>query len=102
MTHHIHLLSTPHEEDSVSQIMQALGRQYVRYFNHSYKRTGTWWKGYFKSCLLEGKAYLPHLYRNRNRNRYELNPVRTSMVAQPSEYVWSKPKLLQLAGFIST
>ena len=100
MTHHVHLLSTPHEEDGVSKIMQALSRQYVRYFNHNYKRTGTWWEGYFKSCLVEGKAYLLHLYRN--RYRYELNPVRTSMVAQPSEYVWSKPKLLQLAGFIST
>ena len=41
MTNHVHLLCTPHEADGVSQMMQALGREYVRYFNHSYKRTGT-------------------------------------------------------------
>jgi putative transposase len=64
--------------------MQALGRQYVRYFNHSHKRTGTLWEGRFKSCLVKGEAYLIHLYRY-----IELNPVKASMVAQPSEYVWS-------------
>ncbi len=34
-------------------MMQALGRQYVRYFNSSYKRIGTLWEGRFKSCLIE-------------------------------------------------
>ena len=43
MTSHVHLLCTPCQENGVSQMMQALGRQYVRYFNHSYKRTGTLW-----------------------------------------------------------
>ena len=84
MTNHVHLLCTPNEEDAVSHMMQALGRQYVRYFNHSYKRTGTLWEGRFKSCLVEDETYLLHLYRY-----IELNPVRASMVAQPSEYVWS-------------
>jgi REP element-mobilizing transposase RayT len=32
MTNHVHLLCTPHEGDGVSRMMQALGRQYVRYF----------------------------------------------------------------------
>ncbi len=45
MTNHVHLLCTPHEAGGVSRMMQALGRQYVRYFNHSYKRTGTLWEG---------------------------------------------------------
>jgi putative transposase len=48
------------------------------------KRTGTLWEGRFKSCLVEDEAYLIHHYRY-----IELNPVRTLMVAQPSEYVWS-------------
>ncbi|AGH46775.1 hypothetical protein C427_4676 [Paraglaciecola psychrophila 170] len=63
MTNHVHLLCTPHEAGGVSRMMQALGRHYVRYFNHSYKRTGTLWEGRFKSCLVEGEAYLIHLYR---------------------------------------
>jgi putative transposase len=84
MTNHVHLLCTPSKENGVSQMMQALGRQYVRYFNHSYKRTGTLWEGRFKSCLVEDEVYLLHLYRY-----IELNPVRGSMVAEPSEYTWS-------------
>jgi putative transposase len=70
MTNHVHLLCTPHEAGGVSRMMQALGRQYVRYFNHSYKRTGTLWEGRFESCLVEDEAYLIHLYRY-----IELNPV---------------------------
>jgi putative transposase len=82
MTNHVHLLCTPCKENGVSQMMLSLGRQYVRYFNHSYKRTGTLWEGRFKSCLVEDEVYLLHLY-------IELNAVRASMVAEPSEYTWS-------------
>jgi putative transposase len=52
-----------YEAGGVSRMMQALGRQYVRYFHHSYKRTETLWEGRFKSCLVEDEAYLIHLYR---------------------------------------
>ena len=44
-------------------MMQAIGRQYVRYFNFSYKRTGTLWEGRFKSCLVDEESYLLQLYR---------------------------------------
>jgi putative transposase len=84
MTNHVHLLCTPRKVNGVSQMMQALGRQYVRYFNHRYKRTGTLWEGRFKSCLVEDEGYLLHIYRY-----IELNPVRASIVNEPSEYVWS-------------
>ena len=33
MTNHVHLLCTPGNKGSISRMMQALGRQYVRYFN---------------------------------------------------------------------
>jgi putative transposase len=72
-----------YEAGGVSRMMQALGRQYVIHLNHSYKRTGTLWEGRFKFCLVEDEAYLIHLYRY-----IELNPVRASMVAQLSDYVW--------------
>ena len=68
----------------VSLMMQSLGRQYVRYFNVSYKRTGTLWEGRFKSCLVQEENYLLRLYRY-----IELNPVRAGMVKQPSDYSWS-------------
>ena len=84
MTNHVHILCTPHIEHGIRQVMQSLGRQYVRYFNYTYKRTGTLWEGRYKSCLVEAEDYLLELYRY-----IELNPVRVNMVAEPAEYKWS-------------
>ena len=84
MTNHVHLLCTPRGQNAVSHMMQSLGRHYVRYFNFSYKRTGTLWEGRFKSCLVQEETYLIQLYRY-----IELNPVRAGIVEQPSDYVWS-------------
>jgi len=84
MTNHIHLLCTPLQEHAVSRMMQALGRMYVRYFNHTYKRTGTLWEGRFKSSLVQSDEHLLEVYRY-----IELNPVRAGMVEGPSEYLWS-------------
>lgn len=84
MTNHVHLLCTPLNENGISKMMQSLGRSYVRYFNHTYQRTGTLWEGRFKSCLVNAEEYLFHLYRY-----IELNPVRANMVEDPAEYVWS-------------
>ena len=49
MSNHVHLLVTPETDVGVSRLMQTLGRHYVRYFNHTYKRSGTLWEGRFKS-----------------------------------------------------
>lgn len=84
MTNHVHLLVTPEREDSVSRMMQTLGRHYVRYFNYSYKRSGTLWEGRFKSCLVEEENYLLICQRY-----IELNPVRAGMVGSPADYSWS-------------
>ena len=84
MTNHIHLLCTPRQEGGISKMMQALGRQYVRYFNYQYKRSGTLWEGRYKSCLVQEDTYLLDLYRY-----IEMNPVTADMVKEPSEYTWS-------------
>lgn len=84
MTNHIHLLCTPTKEGAISQMMQAVGRHYVRYFNFTYKRTGTLWEGRYKSCLVQEDSYLLDLYRY-----IEMNPVTADMVQEPSEYAWS-------------
>lgn len=84
MTNHVHLLVTPHEANAVSRMMQYVGRHYVRYFNHTYRRTGTLWEGRFKSCLVQEDEYLFYCYRY-----IELNPVRAKMVAHPADYRWS-------------
>ena len=88
MTNHVHLLCTPRANAAVSAMMQALGRQYVRYFNHCYRRTGTLWEGRYKSCLVQEEDYLIHLYRC-----IELNPVRAAMVSDPANYKWSSYRI---------
>ncbi len=84
MTNHTHLLCTPNQEGAISRMMQALGRRYVRYFNHKYRRTGTLWEGRYKSCVIDAEHYLLAVYRY-----IELNPVREEMVIAPGEYKWS-------------
>ena len=84
MTNHVHLLVTPSHSQSISKMMQYIGRHYVPYINFNYGRTGTLWEGRFKSCLVEQGSYLI------NCQRYiELNPVRANMVSDPAEYRWS-------------
>jgi putative transposase len=63
MTHHVHLLMTAPSIDGISQVMQNLGRYYVRYVNQTYQRTGTLCKGGFKSTLVDTECYLLTLYR---------------------------------------
>ncbi len=62
MTNHVHLLLTGEQPGSVSSLMQSLGRWYVRYVNHTYRRTGTLWEGRFKSALIESEPYLLTCY----------------------------------------
>ena len=58
MTNHVHLLVTGTGVGAIGQIMQSLGRRYVRYVNSSYRRTGTLWEGRYKSCLVDSDRYL--------------------------------------------
>lgn len=87
MTNHVHLLLTPHGEQSLSKTMQMLGRYYVQYYNYCYKRTGTLWEGRYKATLIDTQTYLLTCMRY-----IELNPVRAGMVSHPSEYPWSSYK----------
>lgn len=84
MTNHVHLLVTPQSESAVSQMIQTLGRLYVRHFNYAYQRTGTLFEGRFKSSVVQQQEYLLNCLRY-----IELNPVRAGMVKDPGDYKWS-------------
>ena len=84
MTNHFHLLVTPIEVMSVSRMMQAVGRRYVRFINAEYKRSGTLWEGRFKSGLIDSDRYLLTCCRY-----IEMNPVRAGMTESPAGYRWS-------------
>lgn len=84
MTNHFHLLATPESPDSLPQLMQAVGRRYVRHFNDSQGRSGTLWEGRYRSTLIQTERYLLAcmVY-------IDLNPVRAGLVAEAHDYPWS-------------
>ena len=84
MSNHFHLLATPHTADALPQMMQAVGRRYVRYFNDTQHRSGTLWEGRYKSTLIQTERYLLAcmVY-------IDLNPVRAGLVGQAADYPWS-------------
>jgi len=84
MTNHVHILATPEHKESISLVMQSVGRRYVQYINKEYRRTGTLWEGRHKACLVNADEYLMTC------SRYiELNPVAASMAPHPGDYRWS-------------
>jgi putative transposase len=84
MSNHFHLLVTPQTMDGLPQMMQAVGRRYVRYFNDIHKRSGTLWEGRYKSTLIQTEPYLLTCMAY-----IDLNPVRGGLVTQARDYPWS-------------
>jgi putative transposase len=84
MSNHFHLLATPETVEGIPQMMQAVGRRYVRHFNLRQQRTGTLWEGRYKSNLIQAERHLLAcmVY-------MDLNPVRAGMVPDPADYGWS-------------
>jgi putative transposase len=84
MSNHFHLLATPETVEGIPQMMQAVGRRYVRNFNLRQGRSGTLWEGRYKSTLIQAERHLLAcmVY-------MDLNPVRAGMVADPADYPWS-------------
>ena len=84
MSNHFHLLATPVTAEGLPQMMQAVGRRYVRYFNDTQQRTGTLWEGRYKSTLIQADRYLLACMAY-----IDLNPVRAGLVPGPQDYPWS-------------
>ena len=84
MGNHFHLLATPQTDTGLPQMMQALGRSYVRYFNDLQGRSGTLWEGRYRSTLIQTDQYLLTCMAY-----IDLNPMRAGMVSDPKDYPWS-------------
>ncbi len=84
MTNHVHLLLTPKRAEAVPRLVISLGRRYVQYINHTYRRTGTLWDSRYKSSLIHADSYLLACQRY-----IELNPVRAAMVDDPAHHRWT-------------
>jgi putative transposase len=84
MENHVHILATPQTADGLPQMMQAIGRSYVRYFNTACGRTGTLWEGRYRSTVLQPQSHLLVCMAY-----IDLNPVRVGLVDSPAAYAWS-------------
>jgi putative transposase len=84
MDNHFHLLATPTSDGGLPQMMQAVGRGYVRYFNDRHGRTGTLWEGRYRSTVLQADRYLLACMAY-----IDLNPVRAGLVKDARDYPWS-------------
>jgi putative transposase len=54
----VHLLATPATADSLSRLMQAIGRQHGQAFNRRHGRSGSLWDGRFRTAPIDGEQHL--------------------------------------------
>jgi len=83
MSNHVHLLMEVGKAP-LAKIMQGLQQSYTLYFNRKYKLVGHLFQGRYKDILCDRDSYLLELVRY-----IHLNPVRSKMVSDPAQYVWS-------------
>jgi putative transposase len=80
----IQIVATPKMASGISSLMQSLGRRYVQWVNHRYKRSGTLWDGRYKSSLIDCTSYLLSCYRY-----VELKPMFKGLCDSLDDYPWS-------------
>jgi putative transposase len=84
LPNHLHLLLTPQTVTALPEMLQAVGRRYVRYFNDQQSRNGTLWDGRYRCTVLQPELFLlPCMV------HMDLNPVRAGLVTAASDYAWS-------------
>ncbi len=80
----VHLLATPAEVQSMSRMMQSLGRRYVAAYNRRHGRSGTLWEGRFRAGLIDAASHgadvLVHI---------ECLPVRAGLATAAGDWPWS-------------
>ncbi|WP_420467217.1 transposase [Panacagrimonas sp.] len=79
-----HLLLTPATCAALPQMMQALGRRYVQYFNRRHQRNGTLWEGRYRGAPLQAELYLLDCM-----HYLDSLPVLAGLVVRPERYGWS-------------
>lgn len=78
------IIATPYAADSLSGLMQWIGRRYVPYFNRKYGRAGALWGARFRAAVVEAPDhFLPAC------QYVEESPVREGLASNAGEYPWS-------------
>ncbi len=92
MSNHVHIVATPHAEDSLAKAIGRTHFRYTQYINRFHRRSGHLWQGRFYSCALDERHFWLAM-------RYvELNPVRARLCRKPWRYEWSSAAVHVDAG----
>jgi len=89
MTNQIHLLATTKKQNSISLVMQYIGRFYVSYINQTYGSGGTIWEGCYKASMIHVGEFLLTCMRSRAQSRqggYGQDTRRLSLEQLPGEW----------------
>ena len=79
-----HWLVSPQRADAMADVVQQVGRSYVRRFNSRWSRQGTLWEGRYRAYWIDEPAFGLTVQR-----AIEWLPVREGLVARPSDWRWS-------------
>lgn len=79
-----HWLVTPQRADAMADVVQQVGRSYVRRFNSRWSRNGTLWEGRYRAYWIDEPAFGLLVQR-----AIEWLPVRESLVSRPIDWRWS-------------
>lgn len=79
-----HWLATPQRADSMADVVQQVGRSYVRRFNTRWSRRGTLWEGRYRAYWIEEPVFGLVVQRS-----IEWLPVRYMLAPRPSDWEWS-------------
>lgn len=83
MPNHFHLLLEV-SRAPLAKVMQSLLYRYTRHYNQRYRKVGHLFQGRYRAILCDRDIYLMELIRY-----LHLNPVRATMISDPSRYRWS-------------
>ncbi len=85
MPTHYHLLIQA-EEGNLSRCMRHLNGVYTQKYNSRHNCDGAFFKGRYKSVLVQEDSYLLQLVRYIHRN-----PLKAGLTTTLNDYMWSKP-----------
>jgi len=80
----VRLLATPEDADGLPRLMQAIGRDYVRYFNRRHGRSGTLWEGRYRATVLQPERHMLACM-----TLLDTYPVADGLAARAADYLWS-------------
>jgi len=84
MPNHVHLLTEPSRDGTLSKWMQGITLAYTKFFNKKYHSVGHVWQSRFHSIPIQEDTYFLRCARY-----IELNPVRARLADHPINYPWS-------------